>query len=101
MSTLINLSINLDKIDKSKIITGQKGKYLNLTVSVNDETNQYGQNVSVSHGQTKEEREAKNDKVYLGNGQVVWTDGSVKTADKTDSPSPSTEVAPGDDDLPF
>ena len=35
MSSIINLSINLDKIDKSKIITGKKGKYLNLTVGGN------------------------------------------------------------------
>ena len=30
--------------------------------------------------QTKEEREAKKAKDYLGNGQVVWTDGSCTKA---------------------
>jgi hypothetical protein len=35
MSSIINVSINLDKIDKSKIIAGKKGKYLNLTIGAN------------------------------------------------------------------
>ena len=41
--SIINLSINLDKIDKTKIIAGKKGKYLNLTVGANrDGEDQYG-----------------------------------------------------------
>jgi hypothetical protein len=42
MATLMGLSIDVTKIDKSKLANG---KYLNLTVSVQDETNQWGQNV--------------------------------------------------------
>jgi hypothetical protein len=41
---------------------------------------QYGQNVSVFYAQSKEEREAKTNKTYIGNGKVVWTDGNIKTA---------------------
>jgi len=77
MATLIGLSIDVTKIDKSKLA---KGKYLNITVSVQDETNQYGQNVSVYHEQTKEEREAKTNRDYLGNGKVFWTDGNITKA---------------------
>ena len=66
MSSLINVSINLNKIDKNKIINGEKGKYLNLTVSVNDEVNSYGQNASIFESCEKGE-----DKNYLGNGKVV------------------------------
>ena len=33
--------------------------YYNFTVAVNDETNDWGQNVSAFDSQTKEEREAK------------------------------------------
>lgn len=93
MSSIINVSINLDKIDKSKIIEGKKGKYLNLTVGANrDGEDQYGNTHYVSISQTKEEREAKSPKVYLGNGkEFVFGDSNTK---KTASVS-------GSDDLPF
>ena len=32
------------------------------------------------NAQSKEEREAKTNKTYIGNGKVVWTDGNIKTA---------------------
>ena len=32
--------------------------------------------------QTVEEREAKKQRNYLGNGKVVWTDGNVCVAEK-------------------
>lgn len=81
MATIATASINLDKIDKSKIYEGKNGKYLTITVTINDET-RYGNNLSVSEAQTKEERDAKTPKNYLGNGKVVWTDGSIVVAEK-------------------
>ena len=93
MSSLINVSINLDKIDKSKIIKGQKGKYLNLTISVNDEINTYGQNASIFESCEKGE-----DKNYIGNGKVIWTDGKITKASKTEQAQNTEQV---DDDLPF
>ena len=93
MSSLINVSINLDKITKSKIIKGQKGKYLNLTISVNDEVNSYGQNASIFESCEKGE-----DKNYIGNGKVIWTDGKITKASKTEQAQNTEEV---DDDLPF
>jgi len=95
MSSLITVSLNLDKIDKEKIIKGKKGKYLNITFSVNDEEDQYGNNVSVWHSQSKEERDAKKDRIFLGNGRVVWTDG--KPVNETTENSSEEE----DSDLPF
>ena len=83
MSALINLSLRVDKLPKEKFVQGKDGAvYYNFTVSVNDDSNQWGQNVSAIDSQTKEEREAKKTKNYLGNGTVVWTDGSIKTAEK-------------------
>ena len=81
MSTLINLSIK-----------GKDG-YKNYTISVSDETNQYGQNVVMYEAQTKEEREAKQPKKYIGNGSVVWTDGTIKVAEKKDKPQETKEVS--------
>jgi len=83
MGALINLSLRVDKLPKEKFVQGKDGAvYYNFTIGVNDESNQYGQNVSATDSQTKEEREAKKAKTYLGNGNVVWTDGNIKLADK-------------------
>lgn len=70
-------------------------KGLSVTIAVNDEANQYNQNVVVSKSQTKEERESKSPKVYYGNGGVVWTDGKVTLAPKKDA----APAAPVEDDL--
>ena len=75
---------------------------ISLNVSIGDETNEWGQNVSVSVSQTKEEREAKKDKFYIGNGKVFWTDGKITKAEKvektiTENSKSFTESS----DLPF
>lgn len=72
------------------------GSYKNLTISISDSTNPYGQNISIYEEQTKEERDAKKPRNYVGNGKIFWTDGNVSVAEKR-----QTESAPADDDLPF
>ena len=69
---IISASIDLTKIDKSKIVEGKKGKYYNITITVFDNKDQYGNNVSLTDPQDKEQREAKKPKKYLGNGKVVY-----------------------------
>jgi len=99
MGALINLSLRVDKLPKEKFVQGKDGAvYYNFTIGVNDETNQWGQNVSATDSQTKEEREAKKPKSYLGNGNVVWTDGNIKLADKKQESTAKELVS---DDLPF
>ena len=99
MSALINLSINLDSLPKEKFVKGKKGTYYNFTVSVNDDTNAYGQNASAFDSQSKEQREAKEPKKYIGNGQVVWTDSKCVVAERQDQAQPQQAVQ--SDDLPF
>ena len=100
MSAIVNFSINVEDIDKSKLIKGKKGSYLNLTMSINDET-KFGNNASISVSQSKEEREAKEAKTYLGNGKVVWmSDAGVTVAEREQELSTSTSAA-SQDDLPF
>ena len=97
MSTLITGSIRVDKLPKEKFIMGKDGAvYYNFTISVQDET-RYGNNVAFMDSQTKEEREAKVQKTYLGNGKVVWTDGSITLAEKEDAKVEAT----AESDLPF
>lgn len=82
MAKILSGSIDLNKIDKSKIIlVGKDGnpfkngaKYLNVQVSVNDSDDQYGNRASISINQSKEEREAKEKRTYIGNLKQVWTD---------------------------
>lgn len=83
MSTIINLSIDVTKIDKTKLIDG---KYLNAQVFINDET-KYGNNVSMCYSQSKEERDNKAKKEYFANGKVVWTSGTISVAEKEDKGS--------------
>jgi hypothetical protein len=78
MSAILNLSIDLSKIDKSKLV---EGKYLNTQVFINDES-KHGNNVSVAYSQSKEQREAKEPKQYIANGKVVWTNNVIKVAEK-------------------
>ena len=65
MASIIKTSINLDQIDKSKIYIGKKGKYLPVTITLNDELDNFGNNGPIIIEQSKEEREAKVAKVYL------------------------------------
>jgi UDP-N-acetyl-D-mannosaminuronate dehydrogenase len=97
MSTLLNIGIKQ-----------QDGSYKNYTLSLNDETNGYGQNVSVWESQTKEQQAAKEQRNFVGNGKVVWTDGNVKVADKVVTNTDHNSVrnikvnaAEVVDDLPF
>jgi hypothetical protein len=105
MAQLFSASLDVSKITKSKLVEGQKGKYANVTISINDEVDQYGNLASIYESQTKEEREAKAPKVYLGNAKLVWTTEGGSTAKQTppaQTPSPSSEAKVEEgDDLPF
>jgi hypothetical protein len=103
MATILKASINLNQIPKNKIIEGAKGKYLPITITINDEVDQFGNQGPVMVEQSKEERDAKVAKVYLGNVKVVWTNGdNVAAAPRTDGQSQPVQRAPAPvDDLPF
>ncbi len=102
MAGIIKASINLNNIDKSKIFEGKKGKYLPITITVNDEPDQFGNQGPVCIEQTKEEREAKSPKTYLGNVKVVWTNGTFSDRLPFEvcqtKPAAKVEAEP---DLPF
>jgi hypothetical protein len=73
MATILSASLNVAKIDSKKLIQGKTGQFLNVTITINDEPDKFGNNASIFESQTKEEREAKTPKNYLGNGKVIWT----------------------------
>jgi len=92
MSAIITLSIDLTKIDKSKL---KDCKYLNTQIFINDDT-KFGNNVSMAYSHSKEERDTKQAKQYIANGKVNWTDGSIKVAEKDE-----VKVEVNNDNLPF
>ena len=98
MSAIVNFNLNVKKLPKENFIAGKSGVWVNLTMSINEET-RFGNNASVYVTQTKEEREAKKPKNFLGNGQVVWNNGTIVNADKEAQPEPVTQVEA--DGLPF
>lgn len=104
MAMIFNGSIDVTKIDKSKLVKGAKGTYLNITFVVNDADDQFGNRASISIGQSKEEREAKQPKVYLGNAKLTWSSDNVTaptTVNKSDSFGNVQPKAELGDDLPF
>lgn len=82
---------------------GEKG--VSITVSTSDEANEWGQNVSAFVAQTKEEREAKKPRFFVGNGKVFWSDGNTPFVPKKEQAhTPKQEYASSEDsgdDLPF
>lgn len=96
---LINCSICLSDIPKEKIKLYDNGKkYLSVVVSDLREKDAYGNTHSIYVSQTREEREAREKRIYLGNGKAVnFNRESHPRIDEVADLPPAT----GYDDLPF
>lgn len=95
MSKLVNAGIDLTKIPATAIREDDQGrKWLNVDVWINDTPDTYGNDASISIQQTKEQRDAKERKVYLGNGKKKfgWDGGA---------PAQTSAPASEKSDLPF
>lgn len=99
MAQLFSASLDVSKISKDKLVKGEKGTYLNITVSINDEEDNYGNVLTITESQTKEERESKAKKNYLANGKLVWSSDGGSTAKSAPAPAPTPTVE--ETDLPF
>jgi len=70
---IISASINLNKINKSKLIKGKDGnEYLNISIICNDSENEWGKDISITEGQSEQERKDKVKKNFIGNGKTVY-----------------------------
>ena len=107
MASIIKANINLNDIPTEQIYVGKKGKYINVAITVNDEEDQFGNFGPIVVDQTKEEREAKAPKTYLGNVRVVWSNGTFPSPTPFEGGQPKTqpkvqpETAKEEEDLPF
>ena len=70
MASIIQISLKDDN-----------GKWTNYTLTINNELDKFGNAGFITLPQTQQEREAKVNRVFLGNAKVVWTDG--QNVDKT------------------
>ena len=98
MATLLTGSICLTDIPKDKINISEKNgkKYLNVTVWVNDEPDNYGNHASIQVSQTKEEREGKAPRTYIGNLKRP-----AAPATPAEHPAGHVAAVQVTDDLPF
>jgi len=81
MKVGLNISIDVSKIDKSRLYKGEKGNYLNLTTFVDiDNKDKYDNNGFISQSVTKEERTNGVQTPILGNVRVMYTDAGSTPA---------------------
>ena len=71
----LSLKINVSKIDKARLFSGQKGTYLDATIFVElAELDQYGNSGMITQDVTKEEKAQGVKGNILGNGKVFWVE---------------------------
>ena len=88
---------------KTKLLKVKKVSTLPISITINDEVDQFGNFGPIIVDQSKEERDAKVAKKYLGNVRVVWSNGTFPDAPKQGAPAPALKAAAVEvkDDLPF
>lgn len=97
---IIQASIDLTRIDESKIKQHANGaKYYPISIIINDQKDQYGNDVAITTNQTKEERESGQKKTYIGNGKIVYTKAPEGGGEPTQGAS--SESSDTGNDLPF
>jgi len=103
MKIRVSLSINVTKIDKSRLYEGKKGKYLDATALIDlDEVDKFGNNGFIAEQVSKQERENGVKGTILGNAKVSWKEGAQQSS--TAPPSTPSNAGGGDfdsDPIPF
>ena len=95
MKSIINLRVDVTKIDKGRFYQGKKGTYLDLTIVLNDEKGKYDNNGFVKQSTNKDE---KVEMPILGSAKIVWTsEAKAKVQEQTFVSTPASEGT----DLPF
>lgn len=97
MSKLVSLNVDVTKLNKDRFYKGEKGTYAKLDVWIDQEASEDWKVVSVSESLTKEERDAKHKKNYVGNGKLLYGWDESKPASKPAAKSDD----PVGEDVPF
>ena len=102
MSSLNSLYLKKEVLEQLLAGMNKKGMAgIEFTISIADESNQYGQNVSGYVAQTKEERDAQKKRFFVGNGKTFWTDGKITIPAKQQPAANANPLLDDDDDFGF
>lgn len=91
---ILRLSINVNKIDKSRLYKGEKGTYLNCAVLLR-ETDQYGNDGMIVQDVSQEERKKGIKGEILGNGK--WAGQQQRPTGE----QVAAAIDDDDDEIPF
>lgn len=109
----VSLKIDVSKIDKERLFTGTKGKYLDATVFIDiDQKDQYENNGMITQDVSKEERQQGVKGNILGNCKVFWNESGQAPQQGFQQQAPQQQpqtLPPGSfnqqevpsDDIPF
>lgn len=95
---LLRVKVNVDKIDKTALFEGKKGRYLDLTIWLREEPGEYGDHGPVYQDLGKERRMAGEKGAILGN--ATWVDGGA-APQRTTVHADVGEYGEDVDDIPF
>ena len=98
MKRIVKIKIDVTKIDKARLFKGSKGTYLDATIFLDDDSDQYDNNGMISQDVTKEERESGVKGAILGNAKIIKVMGNEPTHSK---PNPMDDNLDECDDIPF
>ena len=106
MGQLTNISINLNKVDKSRLTKDKNGNsWLNLSGFVNEIPDKYGNNGFITQSQSKEEREGGEKLPILGNFKLPMANHTKVQTEINPKvnivPTKAPQPMDLDDDLPF
>ena len=79
MSIVINVKLNVKKIEKERLYIGEKGTYLDASVILFEEPDKFGNDGMIVQNVTQEERKAGKKGMILGN--VKYATKKEKTDD--------------------
>ena len=102
MSKLYLGKINLSKIDKTKLFEGKTGKWMDVTIWINDKPDEYGNDLSIEQSTKKGDSKLfiGNAKEYVKKDQPQDKQGEYRKGDKVDVTAMSSTDELGED-LPF
>ena len=85
-------------IPATSLYIGEKGAYLDCDLTERKEKDRFENTHNIAMAQSKEDRQAKSPKVYIGNGKTLTFGGSQPQQ----APAPTvSSTSDDDDDIPF
>ena len=98
MSVIGNGWINCSAFEKSRIRKTKGGNQgFAFQFALNDETDDYGNNVTLWMTQTEAERESKAKRIFIGNGRAQFNNGKLTIVSKDNPEGTTLKVGDGTD----